>query len=252
MSKLQNYKSSALMYIDLQNVMRVDKYMSHLLAFLEGENIKLEQIKLYYNSQFSAQEKTKKNLLTLLAPYPVVAVDIPYKIRNSADNQLVSDVVKDFAKNRKYKAIFISGDGDFTHIITILSELGVKTLLFSDKNCSSLLREKAERAYYLEEIPNIIAPQPQNNSNYDRLILSYQDAIQHLIESIECCLIKKKQCNLANIANLMKSNLQISKKLVILKPDGKGKFAKFIQFVDFVSQQGLIIRQGNQLILAQT
>lgn len=150
---MKSSKPSVGVYVDLQNVLSIKKYGNFLLDFaqLKGDLILK---KAYYNSQCQHQIPIMKKLGSL----GVDCVDVPCPLKNSADNQLKSDLI-DAINDSRTPEIFIvvSGDGDFANSVDVLRKLDKTVIVFAQRgNVKQKLIELADEFHFVDELPTLI------------------------------------------------------------------------------------------------
>ncbi|PLZ73576.1 NYN domain-containing protein, partial [Fischerella thermalis] len=107
-------------YWDLQNVFLNQELVNLLLAFVKSQGQIVDK-KVYYNSLVLHQAAEKKNLQNL----GFSCIDVPCVLKNSADNQIKSDLIDDVHKHQSPNiVILVSGDGDFANSVSVLRQLG--------------------------------------------------------------------------------------------------------------------------------
>ncbi|EHC12290.1 protein of unknown function DUF88 [Fischerella thermalis JSC-11] len=115
-------------YWDLQNVFLNQELVNLLLAFVKSQGQIVDK-KVYYNSLVLHQAAEKKNLQNL----GFSCIDVPCVLKNSADNQIKSDLIDDVHKHQSPNiVILVSGDGDFANSVSVLRQLGKKVIVRGD------------------------------------------------------------------------------------------------------------------------
>ncbi|HAG80648.1 MAG TPA: NYN domain-containing protein [Cyanobacteria bacterium UBA12227] len=242
-----NHLASVCIYCDLQNVLSIRQYIDQVLNFAKSPKV-LISAKLYYNSscknQVSAQKALKRKF---------TCIDVPCHLKNTADNQLIAECIKDINNNKSLDVVIIvSGDGDFADLVGILKKLGKKVIIFAQRgNVKQKLKELADEFYFLEELPQLVVDKTEIKENDIQSQINYTDALEYLIQAIETALNKGKTTALGYINSMMRQlfpNYQDVSS--ICKPDGK-KFAKFSKFVDAAVADGKVRMQNQKLFLIE-
>ena len=140
-------------YVDLQNVLSIQKQASSLLDFAKSKGEVIWK-NVYYNSQCQHQTSIHKKLKSL----GFDCVDVPCRLKNSADNQLKSDLIDATQANRAADIfILVSGDGDFANSVRLLQELNKKVIVFAQGgNVKQKLIELANDFHFVDELPKLI------------------------------------------------------------------------------------------------
>jgi len=205
--------------------------------------------KVYYNSGVKSQADAKNKL----EKSGFNCVDVPCPLKNSADNQLIVDCLRDVNNNSSLKTvILVSGDGDFVDLILTLKKLGIKVIVLAQQgNVKQKLKEVADEFYFIDKLPELVKNETQHLPTLDKCKLTFTEACKYLIEALKTALNQGKHTKYPIIDKLMRElcpNYQgVSS---ICKPDGK-KFAKFSQFVKAVVKvsEGKIKVEKDELIL---
>jgi len=259
-------------YIDNQNLKLTPDMGKMLLKFAQSLGT-LNQVKVY-DILPNGKEKSDLNSLKNLG-FQVISVISPLK--DCADYQLVFDCIGDFHRNGQPNSIVIgSGDGDFCPFVDHLKKLGIKVIIFGRKgNAKQNLSKSAHQFYFIDEISQLVNKQNQtqntgNKSNqksqknqsqgseskkaknkHNQGGITYNEAIQCLIEAIETASSQGKPTKLSYIDSLMRNNQRFPHYqgvASIRKPDGS-KFSKLTKFLEAVEKDRKIhIRRNNNQI----
>ncbi|MFB8790279.1 MAG: NYN domain-containing protein [Potamolinea sp.] len=237
-------------YWDLQNVSLNQKQANCLLDFANFKGHLIHK-KVYYNSLCQDQASAKDKLESL----GFYCVDVPCPLKNSADNQLKSDVLDDISNNLPPDTvILVSGDGDFANPVGILQKLGKKVIIIAQRgNVKQKLKELADEFYFVDELFKLVEDKAEPKIASIQSKMTYEDAIDCLLEAIKTALSKGKCTALGYINKLMRSSQRFPNYQgvsSILKPDGK-TFLKFSKFVDAVVKEGKIRRQKEEVFLVE-
>lgn len=174
---MKSSKSYVGIYVDLQNVLSIKKYGNLLLDFaqLKGDLILK---KAYYNSQCQHQIPIMKKLESL----GVDCVDVPCPLKNSADNQLKSDLIDATEGNRTPEIfILVSGDGDFANSVRLLQNLDKKVIVFAQRgNVKQKLIELANEFHFADELPTLINQKNKHQSHTLSSEINLDSAIKSL------------------------------------------------------------------------
>ncbi|MGB3207309.1 MAG: NYN domain-containing protein [Crinalium sp.] len=148
-----------LVYIawDLQNVKcRQNKLLdltNYLLTFARQQG-KLNGSKVYCNSEYKDQATAKK----LLETTAFQCVDVLCKSKNSADNQIMVDCIRQVAlKPSPDIIILVLADWDYAGLICVLRQLGKKVIIFAQRgNESQRLINLVDEFYFIDQLPQLI------------------------------------------------------------------------------------------------
>jgi hypothetical protein len=236
-------------YVDLQNAYSIKHLGSVLLEFAKFQG-SLIDAKVYYNSLCAAQVSAKDQLQSL----GFKCIDVPCPTKNSADNQLMVDCLDDIYSNRPPDTvILVSGDGDFVNWVRNLKERGKKVIGFAQRgNVKQKLKELVGSDFhFLDELPSLIAAKTQQQRENVQCHLTYNEAVEYLIEAIKTALSKGKGTELGFINNLM---LQLFPKYQgvtsVCQHQGK-TFSRFSELVDAAVKDGKIRCQDQQLFVIE-
>ena len=236
-------------YVDLQNAYSIKHLGSVLLEFVKFQG-SLIDAKVYYNSLCAAQVSAKDQLQSL----GFKCIDVPCPTKNSADNQLMVDCLDDIYSNRPPDTvILVSGDGDFVNWVRNLKDCGKKVIVFAQRgNVKQKLKELVgSDFYFLDELPSLIAAKTQQQIENVQCHLTYNEAVEYLIEAIKTALSKGKRTGLGFINHLM---LQLFPKYQgvtsVCQHQGK-TFSRFSELVKAAVKDGKIRLQNQQLFVIE-
>lgn len=234
-------------YVDLQNTHLTQILGSQLLEVGKFERILIDA-KVYYNSLCPDQVSAQNKLQSL----GFKCIDVPCRVKNSADNQLIVDCLDDIYSNRPPDTvILVSGDGDFVNLVRNLQKLDKKVIVFAQRgNVNQKLKELVGSDFhFLDELPSLVAPKTQQQRENVQCHLTYNEAVEYLIEAIKTALSKGKRTELGFINHLM---LQLFPKYQgvtsVCQHQGK-TFSRFSKLVDTAVKDGKIRCQDQQLFV---
>lgn len=235
-------------YCDFQNVYLSQELATSLLVFANSRGILISQ-KVYYNSLFENQANAKENLKHL----GFKCEDVTCSLKNSADNQLKSDLIDDVYNNQCPDiVILVSGDGDFASSVLFLQDKGKNVIIFARKgNVKQKLKELANEFYFIDEISQLVDDKTQPQTNSVHCKINYNEAVEYLIEAIKIALGQKKHTELGYINKLMS---QLFPKYQgfssIHTPDGNN-FKSFSQFINAAVKDDKVRKQNQELFLTE-
>lgn len=255
MTNLKNNNTVAVL-IDSQNV-RLDKNSLSILldfAHLLGKTV---TVKYYFNSLLIGQNNKKQQLEKLeFLGVKIEFVDVPCSLKNSADNQLKSDFL-DLINSSipPTQIILVSGDGDFASVVTTAkNKYNIQVKIIAHKGNIKKKLTEITPYYFIEDLEQEILRIKNLNSPQEieaKAIISYTEAVNYLLKSIQLCISQKKSPCLSYIEGLMRKqcpNYQGCSS--ILSPDEAGKtFSKWSKFVQRVANDGKIKLENQQLVL---
>ncbi|WP_293122876.1 NYN domain-containing protein [Microcoleus sp. bin38.metabat.b11b12b14.051] len=236
-------------YVDHQNVHLTQYLASQLLEFVKSQG-HLIDVKVYYNSLDPAQVFAKDKL----ASFGFKWIDVPCPLKNSADNQSMVDCLEDIHSDRSPDiVILVSGDGDFVKLVLTAQKLGKKIIAFAQRgNVKQRLKEVVGSDFhFLDELPSLIGFKTQPQIENSQCQLTYNEAVEYLIEAIKTALSKRKRAGLGFINSLM---CQLFPKYQgvnsVCKHQGK-TFSRFSELVETAVKDGKIRFQDNQLFVIE-
>jgi len=235
-------------YCDFQNVYLSQELASLLLAFASTKGSLISR-RVYYNSLFKNQDSAKENLQRI----GFKCEDVTCSLKNSADNQLKSDLIDDVYNNQSPDiVILVSGDGDFANPIQFLQDKGKNVIIFAQRgNVKQKLKERADEFYFVDELPQLIGNKTQHQTAYIEFQINYNEAIEYLIKAINTALSQGKRTGFGYIDNLMRQHCASYQGFSsIHTPNGK-KFKSFSQFIDAGVRDGKVQKQDQELFLIE-
>ncbi len=239
--KASKKQSTVSIYWDYQNVQKEDKANS-LIDFAKSKgNLIIKKVYLNLDCEKQAAGKT------LFETNGYTCVNVPCPLKNSADNQLKSDLIDDICDCLSDIVIIVSGDGDFSKLVKLLKRQGKYVVVLAQKGTvKQLLKEQAHEFYFIDELPKIGQKEVKSKSQID-----YQQAVTYLIKAIKTALTKGKAAALGYINNLMLELFPNYQGVSCIRTlDGK-QFKSFVQFVDTVVKDGKVKRKNQSLLLIE-
>jgi len=233
---------------DFQNVYLSQEQTRLLLAFAITKGSLISR-RVYYNSLFETQASAKEKLQRI----GFKCEDVTCSLKNSADNQLKSDLIDDVYNNHSLEiVILVSGDGDFANLVKFLQEKGIYVIIFAQRgNVKQKLKELADEFHFVDELPQLVNNKTQPQTTYIEFKINYNEAVEYLIESIKTSLSQGKPTVFGYIDKLMRQRCHRYQGFSsISMSDGK-KFKSFGQFVDAAVRDGKVQKQGQQLFLIE-
>jgi hypothetical protein len=221
------------LYVDSQNVKLSQSEAQTLLRFVNAIGQLLRK-NLYYNSQCHDQNSAKK----VWESCGLICIDVPCRLKNSADNQLFVDCIDDNSKLSPNLVVIVSGDGDFLSLVDTLQKLNKTVIVIARKgNVKQKLIENADRFYFIDELPDL------TDGNH----IVYENAVQCLIEAIKNATSRGQHTTFSAIDQLMREDQNFPKYQgvsSIYKKNGK-KFTHFSKFIHAVAQDNLVCVQNS-------
>ncbi|GAB1543011.1 hypothetical protein NUACC21_56850 [Scytonema sp. NUACC21] len=160
---LKSNKKRISIYWDSQNVSFTQELEKDVRVYAKSKG-HIIATKVYYNS-LGKEQVADRNKPQISG---IQFVDVPCPLKNSADNQLIADVVADMSRNPSPDiVILISGDGDFAAPISSLKKLGVECIVLAQRgNVKQRLKEVAHEFRYTDKLLQLSEEnnQPQKNS----------------------------------------------------------------------------------------
>ncbi len=255
-------------YIDNQNLKLTPDMARMLLKFAQSLGT-LNLAKVYDVLPKSNEKSDLNNLKNLgFQVIPVIS-----QLKDCADYQLVFDCIGDFHRNGQPNLIVIgSGDGDFCPFVDLLKKIGIKVIIFGRKgNAKQTLNKSAHQFYFIDEIYQLVNKQNQTQNTVEKSKhksqknqsqssqakkaknknnqagITYNEAIQCLIEAIQTASSQGKPTKLSYIDSLMRNNQRFPHYqgvASIRKPDGS-KFSKLTKFLEAVEKEQKICLTRN-------
>ncbi len=246
--KTTQQKRLVSIYWDYQNVSLSQELASLLLAFANSKGRVIGK-RVYYNSLFENQACAKDSLQNI----GFCCDDVTCLLKNSADNQLKSDLIDDVYNNQSPNiVILVSGDGDFANPVKFLQDRGKKVIIFAQKgNVKQKLKELADEFHFVDDLPQLIVEKNQSQITFINSQINYNEAIEYLIEAIKIALSQGKSTVLGYINNLMRDHFPNYQGVSCIRTfDGK-KFSRFSKFVDAAVKEGKVRMQNQELLLIE-
>lgn len=248
-TQLSTKQFSVSIYCDCQNVKLNEKTVSLLQNFAKLIGTLLST-KLYYNSLTNNK---------CLGIPNVIYKDVPCSLKNSLDNQIVFDLIKDIRQSQSPDIIIlVSGDGDFIDSVEILKDKGKHVIVIAQSgNVKAELIESASKFYYLNNLQQLMVEFAESlTSEAPTQIASsevnYREAIKYLIQAVQTALSQNKSTGLGYIDGLMRKSFPSYQGYSCIRTDNSGKFSSFSKFVQAVVKDGKITMKNNYLFLAET
>ncbi|MEH1937022.1 MAG: NYN domain-containing protein [Nostoc sp.] len=235
-------------YYDFQNVYLSQEQARLLLAFANARGSLIIR-RVYYNSLFENQASAKENLQQI----GFKCEDVTCSLKNSADNQLKSDLIDDVYNNQSPNiVILVSGDGDFANPVQLLQEKGIYVIIFAQRgNVKQKLKERADEFHFVDELPQLVSNNTQPQTTCIEFQINYNEAVECLIESTKTSLSQGKRTVFGYIDKLMRQRCHRYQGFSsISMPDGK-KFKNFSQFIDAAVRDDKVKKQGQELFLIE-
>ncbi|OKH52448.1 hypothetical protein NIES2101_14590 [Calothrix sp. HK-06] len=244
---LSTKQASVSIYCDYQNVKLDEKTVSLLQNFAKSIGTLLKT-KIYYNSL--------SNNKCLGIPN-VTYKDVPCPLKNSLDNQIVFDLIKDIRKSQSPDIIIlVSGDGDFVDLVETLKEKGKHVIVVAQSgNVKAELIESASKFYYLNSLQQLMVEFAESltlevTTEIESPELNYCEAIKYLIQAVQTALSQNKSTKLSYIDGLMRKSFPLYQGCRCIRTESGNKFSRFSKFINAVVDDGKIIMKDNQLFLA--
>lgn len=203
--------------------------------------------KVYYNSLFENQASAKEYLQRI----GFKCEDVTCSLKNSADNQLKSDLIDDVYNNQSPDIfILVSGDGDFANPVQFLQDKDKNVIIFSQRgNVKQRLKNLANEFHFVDELPQLVVKNTQPKNACIEFDITYNETIEYLIEAINTALVQKKRTGFGYINNLMSKLFPKYQGVSSIYVPDANKFKSFGQFVDAVVRDGKVQKQGHELFL---
>lgn len=237
-------QSTVSIYWDYQNVQKQDQANS-IIDFAKSKGNLIIK-KVYLNLDCERQAAAK----TFFQSIGITCVNVPCPLKNSADNQLKSDLIDDISDNPSDIVIIVSGDGDFRNLVKLIKEKKDVVVLAQKGTVKQLLIEQAHEFYFIDELPRI--DQKEGESiNSAKFQIEYQQAVTYLTTAIKTALAEGKAAVLGYINKLMLELFPNYQGVSCIRTlDGK-QFKKFAQFVETVVKDGKVKIENQSLLLIE-
>ncbi|MBW4611837.1 MAG: NYN domain-containing protein [Desmonostoc vinosum HA7617-LM4] len=235
-------------YCDLQNVPLSQDLAKSLLIFVKSKG-KIISKKIYHNSLYQNHLAAKDELQEIGYEYR----DVTCTLKNSADNQLKSDLIDDVSKHYFPNiVILISGDGDFISTVKLLQTKDIKVIIFAQKgNVKKDLKGLANEFHFIDDLPKLVNHINQTQATSIKSKINYNEAIKYLIEAIETALTQGKQTGFSRIDKLMRERCTRYQGCSSIATSNGQKFKNFSQFVDAAVKDGKVRKQNQELFLPE-
>lgn len=245
---MKSTKSNIGIYVDLQNVLSIEKPPQSLLDLAKSKGDLICK-NAYYNSQSQNQNAAIKKLKSV----GFDCVDVPCSVKNSADNQLKSDVIDAIYSPRSPDiVILVSGDGDFANLMRLLKERNKKTIVFARRgNIKKQLKDLADEIYFIEDLAELVEKKnKQAATKNSQSKISWEKAVNCLVEAIKLSQKGNKGTTLSCIGQQIRNSACFSKnkKLEVWKKDGS-KITKLSTFVEAAVKDGKVVKRGDRFLL---
>ncbi|AKG24429.1 NYN domain-containing protein [Calothrix sp. 336/3] len=238
------------MYCDFQNVGLKEKELDVLIDFVK-QHYSMKIQKMYYNSGCENQLQ----IAQLAQEKGWKCVDVPCLLKNSADNQLKSDLLDDdIIVNNSHNigaVILISGDGDFKKPIEAIRKSGIEVVVIARKgSLKKELKEYASEVYFLEDLKQKFQTQIENDNNKNQVsdFIDYNLAVEYLCQTIKFANKEGKSTAMGYIKTLMHQLHPQYHKDAIIKTKTGTQIGKFGKFIKAAIKDGKV-RQQNQLLI---
>ncbi|MEA5627775.1 NYN domain-containing protein [Nostoc sp. UHCC 0251] len=227
-------------YCDFQNVYLSEEQARFLLAFAITKGSLISR-KVYYNSLFENQASAKENLQRI----GFKCEDVTCSLKNSADNQLKSDLIDDVYNNQSPDIVILaSGDGDFANVVQFLQEKDINVIIFAQRgNVKQKLKERANEFHFVDELSQLV--------NYKTQPLNYNEAVECLIECTKTSLSQGKPTGFGYIDKLMRQRCHRYQGFSSIFMSNGKNFKNFSQFIDVAVRDGKVQKQNQELFLVE-
>ncbi|MDJ0510846.1 MAG: NYN domain-containing protein [Crocosphaera sp.] len=242
-------KATISCYVDIQNVCSFPQYANDFVSFAKSQGDLIIQ-KVYYNSNC----KNQVNIVKKLKSLGYHCKDVPCPLKNSADNQLISDLIEDIEGNESPdKIILVSGDGDFQSIVSILKKLKKYVIVVAQYgNLKQELKDSANEFYFLEKLPQLEKLKNQTETTSFSTKFDWDDAVKCLLDCIKT--VENKSATLSYLGRMIRQSHLFPKGCkkfpCICKSDGRN-FSTLKSFVKAVSQEGLVVMKDEKIFIPE-
>jgi hypothetical protein len=246
-SQTSQKKPSVSIYCDTQNVSLNPEEIDVLNNYsrMKG-NIKKK--KAYLNFDFPNQARAKDKFYEK----GFDCIDVPCPLKNSADNQLKSDLIDDMHDNPSDVVILVSGDGDFKNIVKSLRKEGKYVIVISRKgNVKQSLIEQASKFHYISDLLEIVQDQVQPEVNVNKHKIDYHQAVGYLIAAIKTAMNKSKKAAFGATNQLMMQMFPNYQGFGCIQMINGKSFKKFSDFIDAAVKDGKVKVQDQFLLLPE-
>lgn len=235
-------------YCDFQNVYLSPELASSLLDFANARGSLISR-KVYYNSLFENQASAKKNLQRI----GFKCEDVTCSLKNSADNQLKSDLIDDVYNNQSPDIfILVSGDGDFANPVQFLQDKDKNVIIFAQRgNVKQRLINLANEFHFVDQLPQLVVKKTQPKSVCIEFHITYNEAREYLIEAINTLSSQGKPTVFSHIDKLMRQRCANYQGCSSISTANGKKFKSFSQFIDVAVKDGKVRKQNQELFLTE-
>lgn len=247
-NRTSHQQLNVLIYWDYQNA-KLNLELAKLLLVFAKSRGRLIGKNIYYNSQCQDQAAAKNNLASL----SYNCFDVPCSLKDSADNQLIADCLKDIYSNLSPDiVILVSGDGDFVNLVRHLQKLGKKVIIFAQAgNVKQKLKELANEFYFINQLPELIDKKTKSQTTSMELEVNYNEATECLMTAITITLSQGKRTEFSYIDKLMRQACHRYQGFSSICMSSGKKFKSFSQFIDAAVRDGKVQNQGQELFLVE-
>lgn len=237
--QVTNGKNFVSIYWDYENINKIDNIAKLLISYAEQQG-SLVNCNVYAKASMWQQKKGKNKLI--LTNLGFACIDVCSSAKNAVDFKLVFDCGAEAHNNISTNIfILVTSDGDYETLVSELQSKGKKVIiLYQPKIASKSLIQIANESYSIEKLTELVNNKSQNLDVSTQI--TYQVAIQYLIEAIKLALKQGKRTTYQIIDQLMRQNKQFPNYQgvsSIRKPDGT-TFNQFGKFVDAVLAEGKV------------
>lgn len=253
-AQVTNGKNFVSLYWDYENISKIDNSAKRLINFAQLQG-SLVNLNVYAKASIWQHNQGKNKLL--LDKLGFSCIDVCSNAKNAVDFQLVIDCVAE-AHNNVSTNIFIlvTSDGDYETLVRELQSKGKKVIVvYHPEKVSKSLIQIANESYSVEKLPDLVSNKAQILDVSTQI--TYQVAIQYLIEAINVADKQSKSTTYELIDRLMRQNQQFPNYQgvsSIRKLDGT-TFSKFSKFVEAVKADGKVqvrsIGKGKEVFLVE-
>jgi len=238
---------SASIYCYCQNVPIKNPYLARfLLTFIDLRQCRLSAAKTYAN--WRKENITAEKRLCQLG---YDCIDVPLTTKNSVDEKIIADSIRDSKNLSSDIYILVTGDGDFCNLVLQLKAKGKYTIIFSQSNASQKLIQLANEHYFVDKLPELIVEDIQPQTTFLQPHIGYNEVIECLIEAIKTASNENKRASFSYIGKLMRQNqlfLGCKKFPSIDTPDGK-VIAQFNKLAKAAEIEGKVKIENQELFL---
>ena len=157
-------KPTACIYMDQNNIFFRYKRLD-FKRFLDKLKEEFNVIKATSYMALDSKQESQKKFITYLANNGWKCFTIDIQTNTNIDGILMTDMMNDYNNVIPDYVILVSGDGDYSYTLDMLSKQGARTYVLGAKDYVSLeLLKVADRVEYLESnFPDIILEVNERN-----------------------------------------------------------------------------------------